>query len=171
MIKHMRAHSRLVRAQDAPGTFRNKNTLFELAARWSLPELYRQQKWTFQRKYKHFEKKFSKIDKKFVSQSILEVDISSIFIKKLLNSSIFIKIRQIYYRLSYYKIKVVEKTLLFVGYEMGQLLESIARRFFYRFGETFFQSCCICSGKSISGIYNVLEASTQPPAQIDFFLL
>ena len=35
-------------------------------------------KWTFQRKYNHFEKKVSKIDKKFVSQSILEVDISTI---------------------------------------------------------------------------------------------
>ena len=33
---------------------------------------YRWQKWTLQQKYNHFEKKFSKIDKKFASQSILE---------------------------------------------------------------------------------------------------
>ena len=46
--------------------------------RWDLavgaiPRHYKRQKWTFQQKYNHFEKKFSKIDKKFVSQSILEV--------------------------------------------------------------------------------------------------
>ena len=34
---------------------------------------YRWHKWTFHRKYNKFEKCFSKIDKKFVSQSILEV--------------------------------------------------------------------------------------------------
>ena len=37
------------------------------------PTAIESRKWTFQQKYKHFEKKFSKIDKKFVSQSILEV--------------------------------------------------------------------------------------------------
>ena len=45
----------------------------DLAAGCSLPERYRWQKWTFQRKYNNFEKKNSKIDKKFASQSILEV--------------------------------------------------------------------------------------------------
>ena len=63
----MRAHSRLVRAQGAPGTFRNKKGLFELAAGRSLPERFRWQKLTFHQKYDNFEKKFSKIDKKFVS--------------------------------------------------------------------------------------------------------
>ena len=57
------------------GAFRHKKILFELAARWPFPERYRWQKWTFHQKYNHFEKKFSKIDKKFVSQSIIEVHI------------------------------------------------------------------------------------------------
>ena len=50
--------------------------LFELAAGWSLPERFRLQKWTSHQKYDNFEKKFSKIDKKFVSQFIVEVHIS-----------------------------------------------------------------------------------------------
>ena len=40
-----------------------------------------------------------------------------------------------------------------------QLLESIVKRIFYRFGKTFFQSDCIFAGKSISAVYN---APTSP---------
>ena len=35
--------------------------------------------------------------------------------------------------------------------------------------ENFFQSCRIFGGKSISAIYTVLGAITQPPAQIVFY--
>ena len=66
----------------APGYFHVNLTHWALPARMAMLGRYKRQKWTFQQKYNHFEKKFSKIDKKFVSQSILEVDISFIFIKK-----------------------------------------------------------------------------------------
>ena len=50
-----------------------------------------------------------------------------------------------------------------------ELLQWIARRIFYRFWKTVFQSCRIFGRKSISAIYNVLGAITQPPAQIEFY--
>ena len=93
-----------------------KNTGFSRRAyrdHWGPP---RWQKWAFHRKYNHFEKKFSKIDKNFVSQSILEVGHFTHFgvsVKKLLNLSMIIKIHQIYYRISYTKCQGFEKTPLF----------------------------------------------------------
>ena len=104
------------------------------------------QKLTFQQKYNNFENKFSKIDKKFVSQSILEVGHFthfSVSVKKLPIISIIIKIHQIYYRISYAKCQGFEKTPLFFQRWSAQLLESIVWRFFYRFWKTFFQSDCI----------------------------
>ena len=40
-----------------------------------------------------------------------------------------------------------------------QVLESIVRRFFYRFGKTFCQSCCIFDRKSISAIVQTFRDS------------
>ena len=88
-------------------------------------------------------KKFSKIDKKFVSQSILEVGHFTHFelsVKKLLNLAIIIKIHQIYYRICYTKNQGFEKTPLFFlggGGWNAQLLESIVRRIFIDFGKLF----------------------------------
>ena len=67
---HLRADSKLVRAPAQ--NIKTNNTILS----WrpvELPERYRCQKWTFQRKYNLFEKIKNK---KIVSQSIIEVHIS-----------------------------------------------------------------------------------------------
>ena len=146
--------------------FHKIKILFEQAATWSLPERYRWQKCTFQRKYNNFENKFSKIDKKFVSQWSLEVDPFH-----LQQKVVFFQQPRFYNRKSYCKfdefwwisMNLVVFWWIWMKY---QLLESIARRIFYRFWKTFFQSCRIFGGKSIFAIYTVLGAITQLPAQI-----
>ena len=51
-----------------------------------------------------------------------------------------------------------------------QVQEPIVKRIFYRFLKTFFQSCCIFSGKHISGIFYVPRARRPPgPGQVPFF--
>ena len=61
-----------------PNTIDSDHLVKKRGTEWNKPLalayfLYRCQIWTFQEKYNNFEKKFTKIDKKLVSQSILEV--------------------------------------------------------------------------------------------------
>ena len=89
----------------------------------------------FAAKIQSFWKTCFKFDLKIVSQSILEVGQFTFrcTCKKLLNSSIIIKMSQIYYRIPCIKKYGFEKTPLF--YMNVQLLQSIVRRFFIDFGK------------------------------------
>ena len=68
--------------------------------------------------------------------------------KKLLKSSIIIRIHEIYYRISYTKNQGLWKTPLFWGMWNVQLLESIARRIFVE-TKNIFQTRKISKGKSM----------------------
>ena len=133
-------------------------TIFLRSRKFFFPQpqnRFRWQKWTFQQNYNHFEKKFSKIDKKFVSQSILEVG-GITFFKKVM----FFQNLDILYRKSYSKfdgfwwLSLNLVVFLQIPRNMWslQLQESIVRWIFYRFWKTFFQSGCNFAGKSISVI-------------------
>ena len=116
-------------------------------------------------------KKFSKIYKKSVSQSILEVGhFTSV------KNDVFQNL-DILYRKSYSKfdgfwwlsINLVVFLQIHWNVWSVQLLESIVRRIFYRFWKTFFQSDCIFAGKSISAVYNAPTSPCVPASARDRF--
>ena len=111
-------------------------------------ELFRSSRITLKKSFPKFIKKSS--HNRFLKMGLAHVGASE---KKLLNLPIILS-KSMEFTIGFHdqKSRSWKNTTFFSGQKMPQLLESIARRIFYRFWKTFFQSGCIFAGKSKSAI-------------------